>query len=64
MATKNRQTGTEITITKNDGFVTLCCEDHGAICEFASLNQAKPFKASPADWCEECAAQVYGKKAA
>jgi hypothetical protein len=54
MTSKNRQTGTFITVIDNGGFFTVACEDHDTCCEFENKTQANIFKASPADWCGEC----------
>lgn len=58
--TRNRQTGTLITIEPSDeGYGwQLICEEHWSVCHFDTVTDARSFRAEPSVWCEECGAAV------
>lgn len=52
--TKNRETGTHITLIAEAGTHTLVCEEHDQCIEVDSLRMAREFRSVPSEWCTDC----------
>ena len=52
--TKNRETGTMITLLNDGGALTLVCEDHDQAIDMESQRQARDFRSVPSEWCSGC----------
>jgi hypothetical protein len=56
--TRNRETGTLITMEPSDegpGW-QLICESHYSVCHFDTITVARSYRAAPSVWCADCAA--------
>ena len=62
--TRNRKTGSQITLINDGELWILNCDSHEQCCEFDTLREVKIFRAAPENFCSACADVLTSKAVA